>query len=428
MFLFFSHFFLFRISVSIQTLANPLLLLLLLHLVNKLHAKYSYVLFNYRDLHKLKRGTTFSILSAFPDSPDILAKINGFFNGSPSPPSHLNVNNTVYGTPRSLHSQLSNVSSNSTDEYKTPDGTLDSHWFEIQKSFSCDTVGLMGRSQNHVKNENDDEKSEQTVKEGVLRSKSDYQIPRYSPISHTFEKFVQKSDNLFSLLTPVAKRKNQDQNQNHSTPNNNRNVSSYTFKVPSSPIIKQGLTMQTRTTSLTSLKHGSFGLDLANQRQPQRGMSHRKLLDGAQGGKLAPVIISPDETPATVTSECSQTPTIRRPSVTTNPSSSSLVLSETGSLDRAKAALERRKKAQLQETEVGSTTGRVEETRVNPDHLIAELLKNTNLEQGDDSAETSGLQLFIAKDGTAALGNHEVKSQMSTGMQLFKQVVVEDNR
>lgn len=40
----------------------------------------------------------------------------------------------------------------------------------------------------------------------------------------------------------------------------------------------------------------------------------------------------------------------------------------------------------------------------------------------------SGLQLFIAKDGTAALGNHEVKSQMSTGVQLFKQVVMDDNR
>lgn len=59
---------------------------------------------------------------------------------------------------------------------------------------------------------------------------------------------------------------------------------------------------------------------------------HRKLLDGAhhQGGKLAPVIISPDEPPpaivttntitnatSVVTSEtCSQTPIIRRPSVT----------------------------------------------------------------------------------------------------------------
>ncbi|XP_072384881.1 EEIG family member 2 isoform X3 [Diabrotica undecimpunctata] len=110
-----------------------------------------------------------------------------------------------------------------------------------------------------------------------------------------------------------------------------------------------------------------------------------------------------------------------------NPSAGSLVISETGSLDRAKAAYERRKKNQNQDSDAVGIPGRVEITRVNPDDLIEELLKNTNLEQPDDSAETSGLQLFIAKDGTAALGNHEVKSQMSTGVQGFKQVVM-DNR
>lgn len=69
-----------------------------------------------------------------------------------------------------------------------------------------------------------------------------------------------------------------------------------------------------------------------------------------------------------------------------NPSSSSLVLSETGSLDRAKAALERRKKAQGQDSD--GVPGRVEVTRVNPDELIADLLKNTNLEPVDDSGES----------------------------------------
>ncbi|XP_018334513.1 protein FAM102B isoform X3 [Agrilus planipennis] len=158
-----------------------------------------------------------------------------------------------------------------------------------------------------------------------------------------------------------------------------------------------------------------------------RGLSHRKILEGGSGGKLAPVANSPDEAPF-VSSDSSLNPQVRRPSITKNHSSGSLVLSETGSLDRAKAALERRKKAQNQDTELATVSGRVEGTRVNPDHLIAELLKNTNLEQTDDSAESSGLQLFIAKDGTAALGNHEVKSQMSTGAQLFKQVVMEDKR
>lgn len=76
-------------------------------------------------------------------------------------------------------------------------------------------------------------------------------------------------------------------------------------------------------------------------------------------------------------------------SVTRNPSSGSLVLSEAGSLDRAKAALERRKKAQAQESEMNQVSGRVEVTRVNPDNLIAELLKNTNLEQSDETAEST---------------------------------------
>ena len=71
-----------------------------------------------------------------------------------------------------------------------------------------------------------------------------------------------------------------------------------------------------------------------------------------------------------------------------NPSCGSLVISETGSLDRAKAAMERRKKIQLQESERCPLSGRVEDTRVNPNHLIDELLKNTNLEQTDDMHES----------------------------------------
>ncbi|XP_072384880.1 EEIG family member 2 isoform X2 [Diabrotica undecimpunctata] len=165
-----------------------------------------------------------------------------------------------------------------------------------------------------------------------------------------------------------------------------------------------------------------------------RGMQHRKLLDGVSAGKLAPLAISPDDQTSNdvvvvtdVSSDTQNPPSVRRPSITTNPSAGSLVISETGSLDRAKAAYERRKKNQNQDSDAVGIPGRVEITRVNPDDLIEELLKNTNLEQPDDSAETSGLQLFIAKDGTAALGNHEVKSQMSTGVQGFKQVVM-DNR
>lgn len=65
-----------------------------------------------------------------------------------------------------------------------------------------------------------------------------------------------------------------------------------------------------------------------------------------------------------------------------NPSAGSLA-SETGSLDRMKAAAERRKKGM---DDSGTTiSGRVEGTRVNPDSLIDELLKNTKLDQLEES-------------------------------------------
>lgn len=70
--------------------------------------------------------------------------------------------------------------------------------------------------------------------------------------------------------------------------------------------------------------------------------------------------------------------------VNRNPSSGSM--SETGSLDRMKAAAERRKKGL---DEGGPTvSGRVEGTRVNPDSLIDEILKNTKLDQLEESAES----------------------------------------
>lgn len=58
--------------------------------------------------------------------------------------------------------------------------------------------------------------------------------------------------------------------------------------------------------------------------------------------------------------------------------------------------MERRKKA-AEESGGGGTTvgGRVEVTRVNPDSLIDELLRSTNLEHHDDSAESEYL-LFLA--------------------------------
>ncbi|KAK7867224.1 hypothetical protein R5R35_008398 [Gryllus longicercus] len=135
-------------------------------------------------------------------------------------------------------------------------------------------------------------------------------------------------------------------------------------------------------------------------------------------GMLSPAVASSSPIHAEAYISCHDT---RR-----NPSSGS-GLSETGSLDRAKAALERRKKAVGGDDGTTGGGGRVEVTRPNPDSLIDELLRATNLEQPDDLAETSGLKLFIAKDGTTTLGSHEVKSQLGAG--LLKQVVMDsDNR
>lgn len=77
-----------------------------------------------------------------------------------------------------------------------------------------------------------------------------------------------------------------------------------------------------------------------------------------------------------------------------NPSAGSLVSSETGSLDRMKAAAERRKKG-LDDS--GTTvSGRVEGTRVNPDSLIDELLKNTKLDQLEECKYKSHFSQLVA--------------------------------
>ncbi|XP_015374292.1 PREDICTED: protein FAM102A isoform X4 [Diuraphis noxia] len=120
--------------------------------------------------------------------------------------------------------------------------------------------------------------------------------------------------------------------------------------------------------------------------------------------------------------------------ISTSQASPVLSVVETGSLDRGKAALERRKKSattggSVTDDSCAKATGRVEVTRVNPDSLIDQLLRATNLDDhsaDEDSKHRSGLQLFIAKDGTTTLGSQDVKCHMSNS--LFKQVVMEDNR
>lgn len=67
-----------------------------------------------------------------------------------------------------------------------------------------------------------------------------------------------------------------------------------------------------------------------------------------------------------------------------NPSSGSIQMSETGSLDRMKAQAERRKKVL---DDAPNVTGRVENTRVNPDKTIDELLRNSKLDQLEEATE-----------------------------------------
>lgn len=94
-------------------------------------------------------------------------------------------------------------------------------------------------------------------------------------------------------------------------------------------------------------------------------------------------------------------------------------LSETDSLDRNKASIERRKKI-VEETM--SSSGKIEITRVDADMLIDELIKATNLQQNEYDNQNTGLQLFIAKDGTTALGSQNKTQSMSN--RTFKQVVM----
>lgn len=70
-------------------------------------------------------------------------------------------------------------------------------------------------------------------------------------------------------------------------------------------------------------------------------------------------------------------------------------MSETGSLDRMKAAAERRKKVCALDDGVSTVSGQVEGTRVNPDSLINEILKNAKLDQLEESAESKFFFFFL---------------------------------
>lgn len=108
-----------------------------------------------------------------------------------------------------------------------------------------------------------------------------------------------------------------------------------------------------------------------------------------------------------------------------------------------KAQAERRKKVL---DDAPNVTGRVENTRVNPDKTIDELLRNSKLDQLEEATERKigiirrshvtklqlfiflacgGLKLFIGRDGKASLGSHEVTQQQRG---TFKHVLLDSPR
>ncbi|EFN74219.1 Protein FAM102A, partial [Camponotus floridanus] len=304
-----------------------------------------------------------------------------------------------------------------------------------QQSLCAIGNGFLNNMSNSRQNDNDNDASADVrVAPGIFRMPD---VPRHSRKNYERSGFDTRNERN-AMMSSIAKEN--DQQQNNVFPIAQQRISATGWlgmsktcdcieKGKTSPVLR--LVDQARAVSSPDPLHRPDNqralLRPAMTAQTLRGIGggHRKLLDGA-GGKLATVATSPadSEESSLGVPEVAPPSSQHRNSITPpNPSGGS-GLSETGSLDRAKAALERRKKAE-------DGTGnpilcRVEVTRPNPDSLIDELLKATNLEQTDlESSETTGLQLFIAKDGTAALGSHEVKSQMPAGV--FKQVVMEEN-
>lgn len=197
----------------------------------------------------------------------------------------------IYYTPKNYQSQTSNISSSSAEEYKTPEcSVIDGDIFTINVntcSCSCniaeqrvknmstinempdyrhsDNSDLANRFTTQIKIERssfDEDNLHLKPTQGVLRSKSDFEIPRKSPTPKSesiFQNFSHKSDVMLSFLTPRAKRKAQNSNSvglgNQSTPKQGSPTNSI-FKIPGSPIPKfpQRSLPGTRTTSPTLFK------------------------------------------------------------------------------------------------------------------------------------------------------------------------------
>lgn len=160
-----------------------------------------------------------------------------------------------YYTPDTYQKQLSNVSGSSNDDYKTPNESLDirtdrfsEKFNELQKSSSTSLIELTAQTNESDLLLDNNRLSADNAKQstdGVMKSRSEFEIPRVSPIQKNERRFrVFRSDNLPAFLTPILKRKNPIGNQ--STPTQS--------KIP-----------DTRTISLNSLRSGTAGNDQGAQ-------------------------------------------------------------------------------------------------------------------------------------------------------------------
>ncbi|KAJ8039532.1 hypothetical protein HOLleu_17282 [Holothuria leucospilota] len=89
------------------------------------------------------------------------------------------------------------------------------------------------------------------------------------------------------------------------------------------------------------------------------------------------------------------------------------------SRDSWRGTAERRRK----HAEEQQKARRVDDTRVDADEVIEGLISGQDFSDTSQGASDQGLQLYIAKDGSTALGSNHLKSRMSAGT--FQQVVID---
>lgn len=195
---------------------------------------------------------------------DVYATPNGDVVFEPNFKKDERLNVSEYHTPKGYNSQMSNASSSSAEEFRTPDSSLTKkelfppNFVELRKSCSSSVVDQRVKNMstikehvaNHLLNDSSEESHSNScdhLTNGVSRSKSDFELP--GDLHH-------KSSSLWAFLTPHLKRKNSDVGK-HSTPNT-LNPGSSLFKVPSSPIRMRSLRSlpETATSSLNSLRSG----------------------------------------------------------------------------------------------------------------------------------------------------------------------------